>query len=409
MTAYVLRGLLKMKALGFHAPQDVIDKALGAISKKQRADGCWLPEQALKWDKVYGNEGMPMNEAGMTAWLLLCISETGDWRANFASMVENGVTYLGDALDTITKDPNALAVAGLAIHKLSPGNKSAKKVKNRIEALEKDAHWTCGSALGGIVDATAKALHFLILQHAVDDGVAVQSRIGWILGARAARGGWGTTMATASVVEAVLAMHQEGDPAVDGEIVVNGHPRRVHVDASNITEEFVNLRDMNVTQSLVPGKNDVVIRVTSDRDVQYQLSEEAWSKERLPGRGAFKIEREHSSKQARMGETINVSVKVTAAQGVESCVVIEERIPAGFKLDVEAFEAGMKGNPGFDYFTRGPEKVVLYPRSANCAFTYSLIASREFSGTHAGTEVYAMYDPGTSGLAQPVSLEVRKN
>ncbi len=409
MTAYVLRGLLKMKALGFHAPQDVINKALEVISKNQQAEGYWLPEQALKWDKVYGTEGTSLNDAGMTAWLLLCISETGDWRVNFTSMVDKGVSYLGDALDTIKDDPNALAVAGMAIHKLSPGNPSVKKVRMFIEALEKDAHWDCGSALGGKVDATAKALHFLILQHAMDEGRDVQTCIGWILGARAARGGWGTTMATASVVEAVLAMRHEGDPAVDGEVVVNGHAKRVHVDASNITEEFVNLRDMNVTQFLVPGKNDVDIRVTSDRDVQYQLSEETWSKERLPGRGAFKVEREHSSKKARIGETIIVSVKVTVVQGVENCVVIEERIPAGFKLDVEAFEASMKGNPGFDYFTRGPEKIVLYPRSATCAFTYSLIASRAFSGTHAGTEVYAMYDPGTSGLALPVSLEVRKD
>ncbi len=409
MTAYVLRGLLKMKALGFFTPQDVIEHALELIFSKQKADGYWLPEQALKWDKTYGNDVMDLNKAGMTAWLLLCISETGDWRAIFASMVGKGVSYLGDALDTIKEDPYALAIAGLAIHRLSPGNPCMEKVREHLEYLQKEAHWSRGSALGGNVDATAKALHFLILQHAKDDGLDVQACVGWILGARAASGGWGTTMGTASVVEAVLAMDQEGDPAVDGEVVANGHPRRVHVDVSNITEEFVNLRDLNVTRFLVLGKNDIDIRLASSREVEYQLSEEIWLKDRLPGQGAFRIERGHSSMKARLGETITVSVKVTAAQGVGQCVVIEERIPAGFKLDVEAFEAGLKATPSMDHFTCSPEKIVLYPRSANCAFTYSLIASREFSGTHAGTEVYAMYNPDTRGLAPPVSLEVRKN
>jgi uncharacterized protein YfaS (alpha-2-macroglobulin family) len=93
---------------------------------------------------------------------------------------------------------------------------------------------------------------------------------------------------------------------------------------------------------------------------------------------------------------------------VDQCAVIEECVPAGFWLDREAFEASMKGNEGFEHFTCKPDKLVLYPRSANCAFTYKLIASREFAGTHAGTEVYAMYSPGTRGASQAILLEVRK-
>ncbi|MEX2683282.1 MAG: alpha-2-macroglobulin family protein [Candidatus Sigynarchaeota archaeon] len=408
MTAYVLRGLLKMKALGFHAPQGVINDALEVIAGRQQANGSWYPEQALKWDKVWGKDALSLNEAGMTAWLLLCISETGDWRVKFDSMVKKGISFIGIALDSIKDDPNALAIAGLAMSRLSPENPCIERIRDRLVKIGNGKYWNAGSALGGKVDATAKVLHFLILQHATGLDQDLQGCLGWILGARAANGGWGTTMATASVVEAVLALHQESDPAVNGEILVNGHSRRVHVDASNITEEFVNLRDMNVTQFLVPGKNDVEIRVKSDREVQYQLSEEIWSKERLPGQGAFTIERVHSSKTARIGETINVSVRVTAAQGIDQCAVIEERIPAGFGLDVEAFDASMQGNLSFDYFSRSAEKIVLYPRSASCSFDYSLIASRAFSGTHAGTEVYAMYNPEARGRASPVLLEVIK-
>ncbi|MBN2151966.1 MAG: hypothetical protein JW839_10995 [Candidatus Lokiarchaeota archaeon] len=409
MTAYVLRGILKMKALGFYAPQDVIDDALSVIFGMRQADGSWLQGQAIRWDKVSSKDAMPLNETGMTAWILLCISETGDWRGCFTSEVEQSISFLGDALATVEGDPNALAVTGLAVRKLSPGNTCLERVQEHLEKLQEDAHWGCGSAIGGDVDATAKALHFLLLQPVEGCGLDVQACVGWILGQRAAHGGWGTTMATASVVEAVLAMKDEGGPAIDGEAVVNGHSKRVHVDESNIAEEFVNLRDMNMTTFLVPGKNDLDIRLASKRDVQYQLTEESWLKERFPGRNAFKIERIHSNKKARIGETITVSVKVTPVQGIDQCAVIEERIPAGFKLDVEAFDASMKDNPGFDYYTRGPEKLVLYPRSAGCAFTYSLIASRAFSGTHAGTEVYAMYSPDARGLAPPVSLDVRKD
>ncbi len=322
-------------------------------------------------------------------------------------------------------DPYTLALVANALLAIDPGGNDARPYLERlvreaqISSNGKFVFWNrhnntpttfYGMGRSGDIETTATALLALIKSGTRPD--LTRGGLAWLVNRKDSLGTWHTTQATVLSLKALLA--GTGKPLGDGknrmvDVEVNG----ARVDTLALTaEESDVIRQINVSQYLKTGKNQVVLRERTDTACGYQVvlryhvQDAALPKQKQP----LSIDIAYDDSELEVGDVLSAKATVLNNQDDEApMVILDLPVPAGFTVNRDAFDRAVKQNIISKYQVT-PRSTIVYLRGLKpgtpLELEYQLQATMPVKITAPAPKVYEYYNPDTNGSGQTQRLIV---
>ncbi|MBD3186368.1 hypothetical protein GF325_06025, partial [Candidatus Bathyarchaeota archaeon] len=407
MTAQVVQALALASSQGYHGQPGVMDQAISLLMDRQLEDGSWKVEKGFRWDRVPGIK--EMTPCIMTASITSALVRSGAMKRH-EDPIKDAIEFIKTRTDTIRNDANGVARTCLLLQETDPDSILIPRLVERLLELRQGNTWEGGSALGGTMESTALAMRVLHRHDRERYGVIINEAIKEILDNRSTKGGWNTTSDTVAVIETFLELDDGSTPECSIECALNDFSKKISIDEENLEESIVNMRNISLNNHMVDGRNHLVLDVVEGKKIHYQLTELIWTTDGTAKvEQEFNVKRQHSCTASKVGDAVDVTVRVESLAGIVPFVVIEETIPAGFILEKNSTIEKIGETNMFDHHQVNQHRLLLYPKAfESLTFSYRMIAVREFLGFHPGTTVECMYAPSKGCTAPVDELKVER-
>jgi hypothetical protein len=405
--------VLWLTALGLHEFTDMarvypVDPAVLArtrawLLRQQASDGSWSQDGLAR----------TLLLTSYIAWALLEGGSRGP-------EVQKALAYVRDHIGAATGDYER-ALAANALAAWDPRDEALRELMQGLESRkqdlgEKGCHFTSQGrslthAWGDSLSVETTSLVSLALLRSGLHRESANGALAYLARARGSFGTWGTTQATVLALKALTAV--SGSPSQKGSasftVLVND--REVHKGQVNEANADV-LQQLDLTQHLRTGRNDVRIHVEGKAAMTYQVIGrhfEPWKSR--PANGSL-LELAVDYDRTRL--TMNDRLKATATlkyHGHEptAMVMIELGLPPGFDADPGEFTSLVEAQK-VKKFALSPEKVTLYlghvAADSVQAFAYTLRPRYAVKAKAPNAIAYEYYTPSSRTTAAAVELTV---
>ena len=168
----------------------------------------------------------------------------------------------------------------------------------------------------------------------------------------------------------------------------------VFLDGEEIYQERLGHKSVEEGEiSLPAGEHEIKITREGYGPLYYSLEKKYWTDE-VP-EGEIQIERDYSKTVAKVGDTINVTLKIN---GSGEYVAIEDPIPMGAEI-VEEENRGWWYYGGYRMEAREDRAVFFFDRLEDAEISYTLRITHKGDFTALPTHAYNMYAPEVGGYS----------
>jgi uncharacterized protein YfaS (alpha-2-macroglobulin family) len=393
-TVYVLRGLAEIKKADLPVDESVMLRAVDYIMKNRNKKGLWSSKGAYFW-QVFNEETDNAFSAETFEVLMLTYSvlpSANKYDKEFTEIKDSMERILGSKLE----EPMTIAAAvqGLSYWADIKKDHSLKKViEKNIEyliTLKRKGYWEPHwyHAYGGMVELNARILELLADYDPQKYDAYLREGMTWLLATREAWGAWHNEIGTANAIRALLktgAFAEEKESRIA--MKVNGKTvAKIDIDPKDPFLSAAKLRYFEITPWIESGKNTVEVSYDGNLNASILLEIQEWGVGIPEIADIVSIERKAPS-TANLGEPITVSLNLKSKE-VIPVLTIEEYIPANSEVDIKSLEILKKEQKIADYILEGEKLyLVLVKVEGSVKLEYTLKATREGNGLHAGTRV----------------------
>jgi len=406
LTAY---GILMLSDMDKVYPVDrsVIEAARSLLRGRQQPDGSWqLDREMHTWHQVGG--ALPLT--AYVAWALIDSGAPPSATRDAVRHVEANWRSANDAYVA------ALAALVLATADSNQAPQALAHLESMAVRGKDDAHWTTGGqgivySRGNVADIEATALAALALVRG-GRSTLLDGALTWLVRAKDPEGGWHSTQATILAIKALL--EAAAKPRIEKPVAValrvNGEP--VDKAFETITRDNAEtMQQVSIGSRLRAGDNVIELDADVDAPLTFQVASRhhlPWDRVPKPPESPVEIETRYDRTSLHVGEDLVCDVTVRFKGQASFMLIVDLGIPAGFTSRAEDLEALVTGKR-IDRYTLTGRQITLYfgqvSPGQRIEFRHRLTPRFIIRTTPPPARAYEYYNPGSSAVAPPVTLE----
>jgi hypothetical protein len=400
LSAYALKALVALAQADVMVEPQALTRGVQFLMDSRNGDGLWSPT-AWFWEV-----NAPETDWGLTGDLLETVIRASHLTAKtpdkeVVKLAERCQTFLAGR----PENPGAVAhILGALVamekwQKLAGRTKLLKGGLDYLVSLKRQGHWEPHwyHAYGGMIELNARILDLLSQVDGEGHEALRYELVTWLLSTREAWGAWHNEIGTANAVRALLAAGAVGpaEKAATVTVLVNGKAvASVAVDPADVFLSAANLRFVDVSSYLVPGKNRVEVSYDGNLVAPVALELKQWPVRRKAAATRQQLTIARTSPEvATVGEPIPVALTLSAA-GPLPFVEIIDAIPATTTVDKDSLEALVKAGTIQGYHIgEGQLGIFMARLEGEVTLKYTLVATRAGVAVHGGARAQGRFHP----------------
>ncbi len=410
LTAYALRFLHDAESV-IPVDDELVQETRQWLLQQQAADGNW------KADAAYSPQ-----VSAYVAWVLAATAASGDGKAGAAEDAKllRALDFLKRAVEA-KPDPYALAGFVLAAHaagKSGMAGEAVLRLRDMEQRTRDGSYWDSsrtpfhGWGLSGRLENTALVVQALAAGTSgaaiLNDGPAARGFV-FLLSNKDAYGGWLSTQATVSVLDALLLLPDSAGGAYSLEITVNGQRLTTAEIPAGGGARPATIVDLS--SAMAAGNNVVELRGSGARLASAQISGRfflPWDSPQRPRPSAVVgLAVSYDRTSLSQGELVRANIAVERSAGT-GMLLAEIGLPPGADVDRESLGRARDADDGLYRYDVLPDRVVLYlwPRESARSFEFSFRPLLAVDALTAPSLLFDYYNPGERAVVPPTRFRV---
>lgn len=415
LSAYGLLILSDMKKIYSSVDENVIERAYKFLRSKQNHDGSWsLDKSMYTWHQL-SNANLPL-----TAYVTWALVEAGYKDAVVTSAIRYIKNNLSKAEDVYVQALCTNALVGYDKNDVS-GRKILEALQSAVKDDGKKAYWE--TSIQGIsysrgnsanIEATALAV-YAFLKASISPNL-VSKALTFIATSKDSDGSWGSTQATVLCLKALIEASKSFKNIQKGRVAL-------HINGQKIEKAFESIDDknhdvmqqVNITQFLKSGENELKLETADDLTVSYQFAGRyfmPWSqvevKELKP---PLTINVEYDKTTLKSDETVKATVLIKYFENTPTFMVIADLgIPPGFSVETSDLDE-LVSKRVIDKYSLTGRQITIYlgkvTKNTDYTFSYRLKAKYPIRAKASSSMVYEYYSPDKKGSSKPIEFYVQ--